>query len=180
MQPGNDPSGAASQYALAGLETGVIAALALLAWLGASARWYHHSFWTTPNLLASTFYGESALRNRFTVHTFSGLALFFLIYGAAGALFGLAVRDRGPRLRVTCIGILAAIGWYYALGWIWRNWNPLIVLYTHERPLFAGHVLFGAVLGSYPGNLRKFRPAAHAAVAHPPAIPAADPAADRR
>src|SRR5437763_4907669 len=154
MEAGGDPRTSVSQYVLTGLETGVLAALAMLVWLGVSAMWYRKSFWTTPNLLAAAFYGESALRNRFTVHTFAGLALYFLIYGSLGMLFGLAIQDRRASLSITCLGILVAIGWYYLVfGWIGKKWDPLLVLYTHDRPMFAGHVLYGALLGRYPRNL---------------------------
>src|SRR5260370_25051354 len=148
MEAGGDRRTSVFRYLLTGLETGVLAALAMLVWLGISAAWYRKSFWTTPNLLAATFYGESALRNRFTVHTFAGLALYFLIYGSLGMLFGLAIQDRHPSLRITCIGILFAIGWYYLVfGWMGERWDPLLVLYTHDRPMFARHVLFCAIFG---------------------------------
>jgi hypothetical protein len=144
----------ALQYLLTGLETGILAALAMLAWLGVSAMWYRRSFWTAANLLAAIFYGESALHNRFTVHTFAGLGLYLVLYGSLGMLFGLAIRDRHASLRITCLGILVTIGCYYLLfGWIWKRFDPLMVLYTHDRPMFAGHVLYGAMLGRYPRNL---------------------------
>src|SRR2546421_13020691 len=101
MVVGDGPRMPASQYLLTGLETGVLAALAMLAWLGVSSMWYRHSFWTAPNLLAAAFYGESALHNRFTVHTFAGLGLYLVIYGALGMLFGLAMQGRHPGLRIT-------------------------------------------------------------------------------
>jgi len=156
MESGNCPTGSAAKYLLAGLETGVIAALVMLAWLGFSSMWYRRSFWTAPNLVASTFYGESALRNRLNIHTFSGLAVYLLIYGTLGMLFGVVVQNRGRSLRVTCLGILFALAWYLVVfGWIWKHWNPLVVLYTHDRPMFAGHILFGWILGRYPGNVRR-------------------------
>ena len=141
----------AFQYLLIGLKTGVLAALAMLAWLGVSSMSYRRSFWTSSNLLAAAFYGESALHNRSTVHTFSGLGLYFLIYGSLGMLFGMAIQDRHPSLRITGIGILTAMAWYYLVfGWIGKRWDSLMVLYTHDRPMFAGHVLYGAILGRYP------------------------------
>jgi len=153
MGAGDGPKTSVSQYLLIGLETGVLAALAMLVWLGLAAVWYRKSFWTSPNLLAAVFYGESALRNRFTEHTFAGLALYLLIYGTLGMLFGLAIQDRHASLRITCIGILSGIAWYYLVfALIWKRWDPLLVLYTHNRSMFAGHVLYGAVLGRYPRN----------------------------
>jgi hypothetical protein len=153
MEAGSAPQTSVSQYLLIGLETGVLAALAMLLWLGVSAMWYRKSFWTSCNLLAAIFYGESALRNRFTVHTLAGLALFLLIYGFLGMLFGLAIQDRHAGVRITFLGILMATGWYYlSFGWIWKKWDPLLILYTHDRSMFAGHVLYGAMLGRYPRN----------------------------
>jgi hypothetical protein len=148
---------------MTGLQTGVLAALAMFSWLGVSAVWYRRSFWTAANLLAATFYGESALHNQFNVHTFSGLGLYFVIYGTLGMLFGLAMQDRHASLRITCLGVLIAIAWYYVVfGWLWKRWDPLLVLYTHDRPMFAGHVLYGAILGRYPRNLPSAEPLASA------------------
>lgn len=176
MEAGDAPKGSVSQHLLAGLETGVVAALAMLVWLGVSELWYRKTFWNTPNLLAATFYGESALRNRFTVHTFSGLALFFLIYGSLGMLFGLVMQDRRRSLRLTCIGILSALAWYYLVfGWAGKNWDPLLVLYTNDRPMFAGHVLYGMLLGRYSRNLLRLRQEKTEAALDASAPPLADP-----
>src|SRR2546422_5011924 len=155
MEVGNGPGLPAYRYALAGLETGVMAAIAMLTWLGTASLLYRKSFWTPPNILASTFYGDAAVRNRFAANTFSGIALYLLIYGALGALFGLAMRDYRNVLRVACIGVLLAIAWYYlSFRVLWKRWNPLVVLYTHDRPMFVGHVLYGALLDRFPRYLR--------------------------
>jgi hypothetical protein len=168
MEAGNGGRASSRDYCLAGVETGVLATLAMLVWLGLTSAWYRRSFWTAANLLASTFYGESVLRNRFTWHTFSGLALFLVIYGTLGALFALAIQNRPGSVRITCWGILLAIGWYYLIfGWLWKHWNPLVVLYTQDRPMFLGHVLYGALLGFYPRYLRRLRPAAPPLIKNP-------------
>ena len=154
MGVGDRPPRPAFEYLLIGLKTGILAALAMLAWLGISSAWYRRSVWTAANLFAATFYGESALHNRFNIHTFSGLGLYFVIYGGLGILFGLAIQDRHSNLRTMCIAILTAIAWYYLFfGWIWKRWDPLLVLYTHDRAMFAGHVLYGAILGQYSKKL---------------------------
>ena len=174
MGAGDGPRIPAFRYLLTGLETGVLAVLAMLSWLGVSSMWYRRSFWTAPNLLAAAFYGESALHNQFTAHTFSGLGLYFVIYGALGMLFGLAIQDRRASLRITCLGIVCAIGWYYLFfGWIGKRWDPLLVLYTHNRPMFVGHLLYGAMLGRYPRNLLR-RPWTDAAVAEVAVAPLAN------
>lgn len=155
MEPGDGRNGSAYDFVLAGLETGTFAVLAMLAWLGLSSMWYRRSFWTAPNLLASTFYGESALRNRFNSHTLSGLALFLLIYGLLGIFFGLVMQHRRGGLLLAA-GVLGGVAFYYlAFGWILKHWNPLIALYSHDRPMLAGHVLYGAMLGYYAKNLQR-------------------------
>ena len=159
MGADQEPRTPAYRYALAGLEAGMMAALAMLALLGSASILYRKSFWTSPNILASTFYGEAALRDRFSGTTFSGLAFYLLIYGVLGALFGLAIRDQRNVLRVMCIGILAAIAWYYfSFGVMWKRCNPLVVLYTHDRPMFAGHVLYGMLLARIGHYVRALQP----------------------
>jgi hypothetical protein len=155
MESGDIRKESMQDYALAGLETGTLATLAMLVWVGVNAMWYRRSFWMVPNLMASTFYGDRALSNRFTSHTFSGLALFLVIYGLLGLCFGLAMQQRRGGLLVA-VGVLAGIAFYYlAFGWALKHWNPWIALYLHERPMLAGHVVYGAMLGCYGRHLRK-------------------------
>ncbi len=146
---------------LAGLEAGVLAALALLGWLALASAWYRRSIWTSANIMATTFYGDAALGGMFTSRTLAGLSLYLALYGIAGALFGLALAGRGPRLPIALCGILAGLAWYFlAFDLLWRNLNPLIALYTHRGPMLAGHLLYGAMLGRFP---RYLEPPRHAA-----------------
>lgn len=145
---------------LAGLEAGIIATLVLLGWLALASAWYRRSIWTTANIMATTFYGEAALGGVFTSRTVAGLALYVVLYGTIGALFGLALASQGPGLRTTLIGVLAGLGWYYlSFALLWRNVNPLISLYTHRGPMMAGHLLYGVLLGRFP---RYLHPPRHA------------------
>ncbi len=139
---------------LAGLETGIVAVLFLLGWLALASAWYRRSIWTSANIMATTFYGEAALGRGFTSRTLAGLALYVVLYGFIGALFGLALQGRGPGSRVVLIGIAVGLGWYFlAYAVLWRSLNPLITLYTHPGPTIAGHVLYGGFLGRYPRYL---------------------------
>jgi len=79
---------------LAGLQGGMVGVLWMLAWLGVSATWQRRSFWTAENLLASAFYGDTAIRDGFAFSTLSGLALYLLVYSILGALFAAAIRER--------------------------------------------------------------------------------------
>ena len=140
--------------ALAGLEAGVIAALILLGWLALASAWYRRSIWTAANIMATTFYGEAALGRNFNSRTVAGLALYLVLYGTIGALFGLTLANRDASLRTTLIGVLVGLGWYYlSFAILWQNINPLIPLYTHRGPMMAGHALYGGMLGRFPRYL---------------------------
>jgi|SRR5580658_4073732 hypothetical protein len=140
---------------LAGLEAGIIAALILLGWLALASALYRRSIWTAANIMATTFYGEAALGRDFTSRTVAGIALYLVLYGAIGALFGLTLASRDASLRITLIGVLVGLGWYYlSFAFLWQNINPLIPLYTHRGPFMFGHVLYGGWLGRFPRYMR--------------------------
>ena len=140
---------------LAGLEAGMIAALWMLAWMGSNSAWQRRSFWTAENLLASTFYGGSAVRDGFSFGTISGLALYLLIYSSLGCLFAAIFRLKVPPVRLLLASILVALAWYYvSFHVIWKTVSPLILLLHAERPTILGHVIYGAVLARYPRYLQ--------------------------
>jgi hypothetical protein len=136
---------------LAGLQAGLLGALCLLAWLGASAVWKGRSFWTAANLMASVFYGADAIRAGISGCTLFGVALYLLQYSLLGALFAMTLQTRMPRLRLTLVSILVAISWYYlSFGVVWRNAAPLLVRLHPVRATLWGHILYGAMLSRYP------------------------------
>src|SRR5271165_1753318 len=100
MGDGEDPNKNRETHGLlAGLQAGVIAALILLGWLALASAWYRRSIWTAANIMATTFYGEAALGREFTFRTVAGIALYLVLYGTIGALFGLTLASRGAGLR---------------------------------------------------------------------------------
>lgn len=136
---------------LAGLQAGMLAALWMLAWLGVSAAWQRSSFWTAENLLASTFFGGAAIRSGFGSTTFSGLALFLLVYSALGGLFAIVARGRLSRLRLVLVSLVLGIAWYYLFyDVICRTVSPLVTLLYAERPTLLGHVIYGGLLARFP------------------------------
>jgi hypothetical protein len=136
---------------LAGLEAGMLAVLCFLAWMGATAVFAHRSFWTSENLMASVFYGGDAIRSGLAATTFSGLALYLLLYSLLGGAFAAALGNRLPRLRLTLAGVLFGVCWYWlSFRLIWRSVAPLVTLLHIESPTILGHVLYGALLARYP------------------------------
>jgi hypothetical protein len=142
--------------ALAGLQAGMMGALAMLLWLGISALWQRRSFWTSENLLATTFYGSSAVHNGFSASTFSGLALYLLLYSTLGCLFAVTAAKAGPSARLVLAGILTSLGWYYvSFHFLWRAVGPLIPLLHAVAPTVLGHVIYGASIGRFPHYLAR-------------------------
>ena len=139
---------------LAGLQAGMMAALWMLAWMGVSARWQRHNFWSAENLMASVLAGSSAIRNGFAASTLSGIALYLLIYSLLGAAFAVLVRDRFTGLGKLLLGIFYSVGWYYlwfrSLG---QSLMPLVWLLHAERTTLFGHVIFGALLPRFQSYL---------------------------
>src|SRR5437868_15235127 len=121
MASGNHGSAKVLQ-AVAGVESGILGGALMLVWLGLLSFLQGRSVWSIPNLLASTFYGEEALRRGFRWTTLSGLALHLIVSAAAGLLFGLAVsRITSRGRRVMLLGIAAGVVWYFvSLGVFWR------------------------------------------------------------
>src|SRR5712692_8364914 len=142
--------------ALAGIQAGVVGALILLGYLALDSKWHSRSIWAIPNLLASTFYGESAYGPGFGARTSAGIALLLFLYGVLGALFGLVVRDQSTRMRVMLAGLIFGTGWFFlSFDILWKHVNPLVKMYSPDRAMLVGHVLYGGVLGGrFPAYLK--------------------------
>jgi hypothetical protein len=151
---------------LAGLQSGLVGALAMLLWLGVLAEWQQRNFWIPVNLMASVFYGPAAIRSGFAAETVSGLAIYIALYSALGALLALALRDRLPRLRTFLVAVVFAIVWYYlSFRLLWKAMMPYVALLHVERSTAMGHLIYGVILGGYPAHL----PKAELVAAEPPA-----------
>lgn len=145
-------------YALAGLETGVSGALAMLVWLAAGSLWHRHSVWFLPNMVASSFYGPASLRDSAGIYTAVGAAMVLALYGAVGVLFGELLGRREGGFRLFCFSLIVALAVYWAvLRWFWRGANPLGHLYASDGQILMGHLLFGCFLAGYPRRLRSLR-----------------------
>jgi hypothetical protein len=144
---------------LAGLQSGLVGALAMLAWLGVVAELQQRNFWIPVNLMASAFYGPGAVHSGFSNQTLSGLAFYVALYSLLGAALAAGLRDRLRRGRTFLVSMLFALGWYYvSFRLLWKMVIPLLALLHVEKSTAFGHLIYGAVLGAYPMHLP--RPAA--------------------
>lgn len=159
MGPGNQGRVSPLTWrALAGIEAGVLGGLAMFGWLAISSLLDLHSIWVVPNLLGSTLSGRPVLQQGFGWPAVVGLGLHLFVAGLIGMLFGLAVGDSRNRLRVTLLGVIAGLVWYYFSQILfWRKLGAFVMIYSPPRPMLLGHLLYGLVLGWFPSGLRSLR-----------------------
>lgn len=159
MDAATEPRPAAqppSSVLLAGLQSGMVGVLWMLAWFGLSDAWQRRSFWSSENLFATAFYGASAIRRGFSGSTLSGLALYLLVYSSLGAIIALALRNEVRPVRVLLLSLVLSLVWYYAsFHWFWKSVLPMVALLHPERPTILGHLIYGTWLSRFRTYLAK-------------------------
>jgi hypothetical protein len=141
--------------ALAGIESGVLGGAAMFGWLALSALVDLRSIWSAPNLLGSTLSGQPSLERGFGWATVLGLGLHFTVAGLIGMTFGLLVGNAGRRLRVTLLGMLTGMVWFYFSQALFRRkLGVFAMLYSPPRTLLLAHLMYGLVLGWFPSGLQ--------------------------
>jgi hypothetical protein len=144
---------------LAGLQAGMAAVVVMLGWLGVSAAWQNHTFWSAPNQIATLFRGGEAIVPGFGAYTASGIAVYVVVYSLLGAVFALIVPRKLTVFGLMLTGVIVALAWYVlwfrVLG---RSLMPLVWLLHAEHPTEFAHVLFGVMLARFPGYLHEQEP----------------------
>jgi len=154
MTAGHQQAAGRLDRALAGLQAGTVGVLNMLLWLGVWSVWRHEGFWTGPRLLADAFHPSPGFYSGEVWGTAYGVALYILLYGALGTLFGLAAGRPMTRLRLTLVAMAFSLGWYWIVyRWLWRAALPLAALLHEGRAAVLGHLLYGALLGRFPRYL---------------------------
>jgi hypothetical protein len=69
--------------------------------------------------------------------------------------FGLLVGNSTRRLRVTLLGMLTGLVWFYfSQALFQRKLGVFVTLYSPPRTLLLAHLAYGLVLGWFPSGLR--------------------------
>ena len=151
MLPAN-PDSQRRHVILAGIEVGILGGLLMLAWLALVSLLYGRTVWHPPNLLATTFYGDLALRRGFRWATLAGMSLHLVVCAGLAVSFSFAVRRLAGRFRVWLLGLLSGLAWYaFGFSYFWQQVNPLVLQYHPPSAMLFAHVLFGSFLGTLPG-----------------------------
>jgi hypothetical protein len=137
----------------------MLGAIGMLVWLSLDSSWDRRGFWIEENLVSSLFYGSQAIKGGFGSRTLPGIALYLIVYSLLGALLGFVVRNRFRPLRTALSALVFALGWYYlSFHLLWKHAMPLLYLLYADRPMFVGHVIYGACLAAFPAYLPRLAP----------------------
>jgi MFS-type transporter involved in bile tolerance (Atg22 family) len=127
----------------------------MFGWLAVSSLVDLRSIWMAPNLIGSTLRGQPALERGFGWATVLGLSLHFAVSGLIGMTFGLLVGNAARRLRVTLLGMLTGLVWYYfSQALFLKKLGVFVTLYSPPRTLLLAHLMYGLALGWFPSGLR--------------------------
>jgi hypothetical protein len=137
---------------LTGLQIGMLAGVAVLAFHIFDGVLRGAGPWAYANLLSSAFYPARMLSVSFRWATLSGIALHLFASGVLGVLFTLLLRPAWRRpLRYRLLAIILSLGWYYAsFRYLWPAVNPAVVIHQPFPGMLLGHVLFGVCVGLSP------------------------------
>jgi hypothetical protein len=143
------------RHALAGIQAGIVGAFLMILWSAGGSLRSRRSFWTIPNLYATTFYGSQVYVNGFTRGSWTGLAAMLFICGLGGMIWGVIWRDdRKPFM--TLYGAIGGLLVYYVLfDLILRHTSPLVPLYAPEPQMQIGYLLWGIALSRSPVYSRR-------------------------
>jgi hypothetical protein len=144
--------------ALAGIETGVLGGVLVIAWYAAVSWLEGDPAWTVPARLAAAIYGPGVAHAGRLMAAAAGAALEVSAAGILGGLFGLLMRAQWCARRALPLGLLLGLGWYYVgyrilpreLGWAAASVFSL-------RSALLAHLAFGLFLAAYPRFLRSVR-----------------------
>ncbi len=158
MGPANQGRSTLLYRILAGIQTGILGGAAMFGCLAVSSLLGARSVWIMPNLLGSALHGHPVVDRGFGWLAVTGLGLHLAVAGSVGLLFGVAIGDSRYRLRVTLLGIIAGLIWYYGSQYLfWRKLGIFVLFYMPPRPMLLAHLVFGLTLGWFPVALAAVR-----------------------
>lgn len=138
------------RHLLAGIGSGVAGGIFVLLFLMLGSLWYRHSMWTPANLFSTAVYGPDAYTNRFGPASWVGLAIVVVMYGVAGAAWGVLWRDKRPRFPLLYGALCGAITYFLLFDVFWKRVDPFLSLYAPDRQLELANLIWGMIIARSP------------------------------
>lgn len=135
--------------ALAGIDTGLAAAILFLVWLGYYSWLGGGYWWTRLNVAGAVFYGDMVFHMGLGRATLSGTALLLFLYALLGVVFARFARTRGYVLNLLG-GLAFALAWHVFANWaVWKRLHPFAHPYFAPLAVLPGHLLYGFALSRF-------------------------------
>ncbi len=143
---------------LAGLETGVLGGMLVVAWYALGSLLGGEWIWAVPVRLAAAVYGPQLVPGETALSALAGVALLLASAGLIGVLFGIVLLFRWCQRRALLLGLFVGVGWYYfaydvLLGRFGRGVRTVAPL----RSILLAHVVYGLVLATHGRFLSSLR-----------------------
>ena len=145
---------------LAGIATGVLAAVIAVAYHALDGLLRGDGPWRYLNLEAAGLFGRRALTGAFSKITLAGLSVHVIAGAIVGAVAAWPLaRLRGRPYWCRAAGVLIGVAWYYfSFRLLWRDWNPALVVRQPFPGALLGHAVYGFCLGLLPRALEEVEP----------------------
>ena len=135
---------------LAGSQAGFLGSLAALLWYCLHSAMSGELWWTKLNVAAGLFYGHQVYSMGFGRATLAGASLLIVLYGLAGALFGLAAPARAAFSNVLAAAAYSTVLALAANRWLWSALDSFAPSFFPPLAVFIAHLLYALVLSLFP------------------------------
>ena len=132
---------------LAGLESGILGAVLMIAWFALDSIWERQYWWAMLNLWGAGVYHNRVFSMGFGVATLAGASMHFFLHGIAGALWALlGSRISNYWLHLVCSFGAAAALHLFLLYAFWPTVAPVVSRLTPLPATALAYFLFGAAM----------------------------------
>jgi hypothetical protein len=158
---------------LAGLDTGVAAAIPLILWLIVHSVLRGEHWWAKLNVFGALFFGPGVYGMGLGKATVAGACVALVGYSLLGAVFGLLARPSG-QIRNLLLATAMILSWQALADlYLWSKLDVYAPAYLPPLATLPGHLIYALSMTRFPRRLQAlgvtFGDAQAAALFEPPA-----------
>ena len=127
---------------LAGLETGILGGLLMIAWVALASAWDGEPWYEVPNLWASAIWGRIALYRRLSLMTLGGSCFQIVMGSLIGAIFSMIFGTLQGLGRLLPPGLMTGAAWFILFNWR----NRIFAMHAPQPEVLVAYALFGVML----------------------------------